>query len=91
MGEEALALAPTFCAVLEDRTMLTLLNVMLPARRPPEQLHYQSVKLQINAGHDACFPLHFDSDAELDGRATTIVQPYNNRIPFSAQLLNCST
>jgi hypothetical protein len=53
LGDDVLAsTAPTFRAVLEDRSMLTLLNVMLPPPTLRHQLHYQSVKLQLNAGAD---------------------------------------
>ena len=29
------------------------------------------MKLQLNGGGGACFPLHFDTDADLDGRRVT--------------------
>ena len=57
--------------------MLTLLNVMLPPPSPPRQLHHQSVKLQLNRGSGGCFPLHFDSDAALDGRRVTALTYLN--------------
>ena len=60
-----------------DGGMLTLLNVMLPPPTPHHQLHYQSVKLQLNAGADGCFPLHFDSDAAVDGRRVTALTYLN--------------
>ena len=77
LSEESLADAPTLRAAWEDRTQLTLLNVMLPARAPPQSLHYQSVKLQRNAGRGGCFPLHFDSDAGLDARVVTALTYLN--------------
>ena len=77
LSEESLARAPTLRAAWEDRTQLTLLNVMLPARAPPQSLHYQSVKLQRNAGRGGCFPLHFDSDAGLDARVVTALTYLN--------------
>ena len=77
LNEDAMATAPTLRAAWEDRTQLTLLNVMLPAPTPPQSLHYQSVKLQRNAGDGGCFPLHFDSDAGLDARVVTALTYLN--------------
>ena len=77
LGEDILATIPTFRALAEDRSMLTLLNVMLPPPSPPRQLHHQSVKLQLNRGSGGCFPLHFDSDAALDGRRVTALTYLN--------------
>jgi hypothetical protein len=77
LGEDTLATIPTFRALAEDRSMLTLLNVMLPPPSPPRQLHHQSVKLQLNQGRGGCFPLHFDSDAALDGRRITALTYLN--------------
>lgn len=78
LDEETLnTTTPTFRAVLEDRSMLTLLNVMLPPPTPLHQLHYQSVKLQLNMGDGGCFPLHFDSDATVDGRRVTALTYLN--------------
>ena len=63
-------------AVAEDRSLLTLLNVMLPSVAQT-QLHHQVVKLQRNAGFGGCFPLHFDSDARVDGRRVTVLTYLN--------------
>ena len=41
------------------------------------QLHHQVVKLQRNAGFGGCFPLHFDSDARVDGRRVTVLTYLN--------------
>ena len=73
--EPALA-APALRAVAEDRSLLTLLNVMLPSVAQT-QLHHQVVKLQRNAGFGGCFPLHFDSDAKVDGRLITALTYLN--------------
>ena len=77
LAPERLATVPTLRAVAEDRSMLTLLNVMLPASDPTAALHFQSVKAQINAGDGACFPMHFDSDATLDARKITALTYLN--------------
>lgn len=37
------------------------------------RLHRQTLKAQLNAGGGACFPLHFDSDRAVDGRAITAI------------------
>ena len=74
-ASEALA-APALRAVAEDRSLLTLLNVMLPSVAQT-QLHHQVVKLQRNAGFGGCFPLHFDSDASVDGRRVTVLTYLN--------------
>lgn len=74
-ASEALA-APALRAVAEDRSLLTLLNVMLPSVAQT-QLHHQVVKLQRNAGFGGCFPLHFDSDARVDGRRVTVLTYLN--------------
>ena len=74
-ASEALA-APALRAVAEDRSLLTLLNVMLPSVAQT-QLHHQVVKLQRNAGFGGCFPLHFDSDAKVDGRLITALTYLN--------------
>jgi hypothetical protein len=68
--------APALRAVAEDRSLLTLLNVMLPSVAQT-QLHHQVVKLQRNAGFGGCFPLHFDSDAKVDGRLITALTYLN--------------
>ena len=77
LAPERLATVPTLRAVAEDRSMLTLLNVMLPASDPTAALHFQAVKAQINAGDGACFPMHFDSDATLDARKITALTYLN--------------
>ena len=74
-ASEALA-APALRAVAEDRSLLTLLNVMLPSVAQT-QLRHQVVKLQRNAGFGGCFPLHFDSDARVDGRRVTVLTYLN--------------
>lgn len=33
----------------------------------------QAIKLQYNAGQGGCFPIHFDTDAALDGRRVTSI------------------
>ena len=66
LSAEGVALAPTLHALSRDRTLLTLLAVYCR-----ESLQYQTLKVQLNAGDGACFPLHTDSDVELDSRRLT--------------------
>jgi hypothetical protein len=39
----------------------------------------QAIKLQYNAGSGGCFPMHFDSDEQLDGRRVTTIIYLNPR------------
>jgi hypothetical protein len=64
------ALAPRLSALSRDRTLLTLLTIFMETSRA-DALHYQSLKLQLNEGGAACFPLHHDTDATLDTRRLT--------------------
>jgi hypothetical protein len=66
----AASLAPQLGAFSRDRTLLTLLTIFMETSRA-DALHYQSLKLQVNAGSAACFPMHYDSDAALDSRRVT--------------------
>ena len=70
LDEEILSTVPALRAVAENRSTLTLLNVMIPSTSN-NQLHHQVVKLQKNTGDGGCFPLHFDADALVDGRKIT--------------------
>jgi hypothetical protein len=63
--------SPLFKAVQEDRTLRTLLSIYLPSLnlgRGP-----QAVKAQVNEGGGGAFPIHFDSDEQLDGRRVTAI------------------
>ena len=62
-------------AVAEDRSLLTLLNVMLPS---VAQTCSRTTRwwLQRNAA-GGCFPLHFDSDVRVDGRRVTVLTYLN--------------
>ena len=53
-------------ALQRDRTLLTLLNVHLPSETPSEMLFNASLKLQINDGENARFPLHFDRRKQMN-------------------------
>jgi hypothetical protein len=33
----------------------------------------QAIKLQVNSGEGGCFPCHFDSDEQVDGRKVTAI------------------
>ena len=52
-----------------DATLRALLSVLLP----PLRLDWQGVKAQRSNGEGACFPIHVDSDAAVDGRLLTAV------------------
>ena len=39
----------------------------------PRLRHTQAIKLQYNAGGGGCFPMHYDSDEQLDGRRVTAI------------------
>lgn len=57
---------PTLRAFHADRSLLTMIELMLDAG-----LHRQAVKLQYNKL--GCFPVHFDSDVEMDPRVLTAI------------------
>uniref|UniRef100_A0A7S0WU31 Prolyl 4-hydroxylase alpha subunit domain-containing protein n=1 Tax=Pyramimonas obovata TaxID=1411642 RepID=A0A7S0WU31_9CHLO len=61
--------AATFGQLNTDFTLGTLLNVHLPELC----LDSQALKVQWNDGDGGCFPLHFDSDRDLDRRQVTAV------------------
>ena len=65
-------------ALQRDRTLLTLLNVHLPSETPSEMLFNASLKLQINDGENARFPIHFDSDSSTDQRRWTFLVYLND-------------
>jgi len=65
-------------ALQRDRTLLTLLNVHLPSETPSEMLFNASLKLQINDGENARFPIHFDSDSTTDQRRWTCLVYLND-------------
>jgi hypothetical protein len=76
LDESTLRSVPALRAVSEDRSLLTLLNIALPSHAQ-NQLHYQVVKVQRNAGFGGCFPLHFDSDEDVDSRRITALTYLN--------------
>eukprot|EP00879_Flechtneria_rotunda_P028831 GHRR01031061.1.p1 GENE.GHRR01031061.1~~GHRR01031061.1.p1 ORF type:complete len:400 (+),score=113.92 GHRR01031061.1:185-1384(+) len=63
------AAAPLFAQLDADRSLVTMLSLFLPQLR----LESHAVKLQYNAGAGSCFPMHFDSDEQLDGRRVTVI------------------
>jgi hypothetical protein len=63
----AAATAPLLKSLATDRTLLTLLTIYGEGRRDAD-LVGQVLKIQYNAGNGACFPMHCDTDSELDGR-----------------------
>lgn len=63
------ALAPLAAQLQRDSTLRVLLSVLLPELN----LHSQAIKLQCNAGHGGCFPMHFDTDASVDTRKVTTI------------------
>ena len=52
---------PVFAELARDRSLLTMAELGMTLG-----LHRQAVKLQYNAGAGGCFPMHFDSDQELE-------------------------
>jgi hypothetical protein len=63
------ALAP-FCSQLQaDATLRVMLSLLAAELR----LEAQAIKLQRNAGDGACFPIHTDTDAAVDGRRVTAI------------------
>ena len=63
---------PVFAELARDRSLLTMAELGMTLG-----LHRQAVKLQYNAGAGGCFPMHFDSDQELDPRVLTAVTYLN--------------
>ncbi|GLC68387.1 hypothetical protein PLESTF_000685600 [Pleodorina starrii] len=61
--------APLCARLNSDRTLATLLSLFLPQLT----LDSQAIKLQYNAGGGGCFPMHLDSDEQLDGRRVTAI------------------
>ncbi|GFR46885.1 hypothetical protein Agub_g8526 [Astrephomene gubernaculifera] len=61
--------APLCSSLNSDRTMATLLSLFMPQ----VTLDSQAIKLQYNAGGGGCFPVHLDSDEQLDGRRVTAI------------------
>ncbi|KAF8068329.1 EGLN3 [Scenedesmus sp. PABB004] len=61
--------APLLAQLDGDRTLATMLSLLLPALR----LESHAIKLQHNEGGGGCFPMHFDSDDGLDGRRVTAI------------------
>ncbi|KAL0029367.1 hypothetical protein WJX77_002479 [Trebouxia sp. C0004] len=62
-------LAPLCQLLNQDATMRTMLSLFIPQLR----LDSQAIKLQCNAGNGGCFPLHYDSDEQVDGRRVTAI------------------
>ncbi|DBA97947.1 TPA: hypothetical protein ACH3X3_012789 [Trebouxia sp. C0006] len=62
-------LAPLCQLLNQDATMRTMLSLFIPQLR----LDSQAIKLQCNAGKGGCFPLHYDSDEQVDGRRVTAI------------------
>ncbi|PNW74928.1 hypothetical protein CHLRE_12g504100v5 [Chlamydomonas reinhardtii] len=63
------AAAPLCSALNTDRTLATMISLFLPQLT----LDSQAIKLQYNAGGGGCFPMHYDSDEQLDGRRVTAI------------------
>ena len=69
-----------FCSVSRDRRnilpcrgigLVDAIERNLPSETPSEMLFNASLKLQINDGENARFPIHFDSDSSTDQRRWT--------------------
>lgn len=68
------ALAPLAAQLQHDSTLRVMLSVLMPEMR----LDSQAIKVQYNAGHGGCFPMHFDTDAALDSRKVTTIWYLNS-------------
>ena len=49
------------------------LRKQLSKSLPELLIQSAAIKLQCNSGSGGCFPCHFDSDAEVDGRRVTAI------------------
>ncbi|KAK9826372.1 hypothetical protein WJX81_004197 [Elliptochloris bilobata] len=63
------AVAPLVAELQADATLRTMLSLLLPRLR----LDSQAIKLQVNEGGGGCFPMHCDSDEEVDGRRVSAI------------------
>eukprot|EP00878_Enallax_costatus_P041821 GHUV01048715.1.p1 GENE.GHUV01048715.1~~GHUV01048715.1.p1 ORF type:complete len:312 (+),score=59.69 GHUV01048715.1:317-1252(+) len=61
--------APLVAQLNDDRSLCTMLSLFIPQLR----LEEQAIKLQYNEGGGGCFPMHFDSDEQLDMRRVTAI------------------
>ncbi|KAK3263650.1 hypothetical protein CYMTET_27559 [Cymbomonas tetramitiformis] len=66
--------APSFSALSYDDHLTRALDANLRGMR----FTSQALKLQLNEGRGGSFPLHFDSDRELDGRQVTAIVYLND-------------
>ncbi|KAK9805616.1 hypothetical protein WJX72_007982 [[Myrmecia] bisecta] len=73
MQQDMQQAAPLCAALQHDTTLRTMLSLFMPQLR----LDSQAIKLQVNQGNGACFPLHYDSDEQLDGRKVTAIMYLN--------------
>lgn len=67
LPEQALSSTPTLVALRDDPTLRALLSVLWPRLT----LHEHALKVQRANGNAACFPIHVDSAADVDGRVVT--------------------
>ena len=74
LAKDTQALAPLCAQLQHDSTLRVMLSVIassLSPHLPLPNLTHQAIKLQYNRG--GCFPMHFDSDADIDGRFITCI------------------
>ena len=75
------ALAPMLTSLGQGRELMADANALLGWKDADAgsttTLTHASVKLQVNIGDGACFPLHFDSDGALDSRRLTMLTYLN--------------
>uniref|UniRef100_A0A7S0H4Y5 Fe2OG dioxygenase domain-containing protein n=1 Tax=Amorphochlora amoebiformis TaxID=1561963 RepID=A0A7S0H4Y5_9EUKA len=67
---------PTLQSIHRDPTLLTSLTQAI--RIPDLTLSSQTLKVQFNAGKGGCFPIHYDTDAGVDGRVITAILYLNS-------------
>ena len=78
MDEDQRKLAPVFASLGHAREVMAQANELMGWRDDATTtLTHASVKLQVNIGDGACFPLHFDSDGALDSRRLTMLTYLN--------------
>ncbi|GAX82564.1 hypothetical protein CEUSTIGMA_g9990.t1 [Chlamydomonas eustigma] len=63
------SMAPVCSQLNNDRSLPVMLNLFMPKLT----LESQAIKLQVNSGGGGCFPCHFDSDEQVDGRKVTAI------------------
>eukprot|EP00466_Bigelowiella_natans_P006580 jgi/Bigna1/88161/estExt_fgenesh1_pg.C_280196 len=75
LWEKHVDIIPTIDVLHKDTSLVDCLNEHIPGL----DLESQTLKVQHNAGSGGCFPIHFDTDPGLDGRAVTAILYLNEQ------------